>query len=207
LFLLRVDRLFRVAANRWRGPWGSADERVAKVKDIILLGGPNGAGKTTAAKILLPKKLPVNAFVNADEIGRRISPGNVESAAIQAGRLMIEQMRELVRAGESFAFETTSAAKTYVKMLQDCQKDGWRVSLLYLWLPSSDYAIARVARRVSQGGHSIQDETGRRRFRTGLWNMRHLYLPLADDATIHDNRDNALRLIARRAPQPSSQDY
>jgi predicted ABC-type ATPase len=170
------------------------------VKDIILLGGPNGAGKTTAARVLLPQKLPVNAFVNADEIVRRISPENVDSAAIQAGRLMIERMRELVSAGESFAFETTSAAKTYVKMLQDCQKDGWRVSLLYLWVPTSDYAIARVARRVSQGGHFVPDETVRRRFRTGLWNMRHLYLPLADDATIYDNRDDALRLIARRAP-------
>jgi predicted ABC-type ATPase len=30
--------------------------------------------------------------------------------------------------------------------------------------------------------------------------MRHLYLPLADDASIYDNRDRALRLIARRAP-------
>jgi hypothetical protein len=28
--------------------------------------------------------------------------------------------------------------------------------------------------------------------------MRHLYLPLADDVTIYDNRDNALKLIARR---------
>jgi predicted ABC-type ATPase len=63
--------------------------------------------------------------------------------------------------------------------------------LLYLWVPSADYAIARVARRVSQGGHSIPDEVVRRRFSAGLWNMRHLYLPLADDATIYDNRDNA----------------
>ncbi len=72
--------------------------------------------------------------------------------------------------------------------------------MLYLWVPSADYAIARVARRVSQGGHSIPDEVVRRRFSAGLWNMRHLYLPLADDATIYDNRDNALRLIARRFP-------
>jgi predicted ABC-type ATPase len=28
--------------------------------------------------------------------------------------------------------------------------------------------------------------------------MRHLYLTLADDATIYDNSDNALKLIARR---------
>jgi predicted ABC-type ATPase len=61
-------------------------------KDIFILGGPNGAGKTTAANILLPEKLRLHAFLNADEIARRISPDNVESAAFEAGRLMIEQM-------------------------------------------------------------------------------------------------------------------
>jgi predicted ABC-type ATPase len=89
-------------------------------KDIFILGGPNGAGKTTAARVLLPQKLPIDAFVNADEIVRRISPDNVDSAALLAGRLMIARMRELVRTGESFAFETTCAAKTYIRMLQDC---------------------------------------------------------------------------------------
>jgi predicted ABC-type ATPase len=54
-------------------------------KEIFILGGPNGAGKTTAAKVLLPRKLPVDAFVNADEIVRRIAPDNVDLAALQAG--------------------------------------------------------------------------------------------------------------------------
>jgi predicted ABC-type ATPase len=66
--------------------------------------------------------------------------------------------------------------------------------------PSPEYSIACVARRVSQGGHHIPDDVIRRRYLAGLWNMRHLYLPLADDATIYDHRDRALRLIARRAP-------
>lgn len=170
------------------------------MKDIILLGGPNGAGKTTAAKVLLPQRLPIEAFVNADEIVRRLSPGDGGTAALQAGRLMLTQMQELVRTGRSFAFETTCAAKTYARMLRECQAVGWRVSLLYLWVPSAEYAIARVARRVSQGGHFVPDEVVRRRYRAGLWNLRHLYLPLADDATIYDNSDNALRLIARRSP-------
>jgi predicted ABC-type ATPase len=62
------------------------------VKDIFILGGPNGAGKTTAANVLLPEKLRMGAFLNADEIARDLSPENVESAAIAAGRLMIEKM-------------------------------------------------------------------------------------------------------------------
>lgn len=51
------------------------------MKDIVILGGPNGAGKTTAARVLLPKSLELFDFLNADEIAREISPGNVETAA------------------------------------------------------------------------------------------------------------------------------
>jgi predicted ABC-type ATPase len=166
-------------------------------KDIFILGGPNGAGKTTAASVLLPEKLRLNAFLNADEIARIISPDNVEAVAFEAGRLMIERMRDMVRDGQSFAFETTCSGKSYIRLLKECQNAGWRISLIYLWVPSPEYSIARVARRVSQGGHHIPDEVIRRRYQTGLWNMRHLYLPLADDATIYDNRDRAMRLIAR----------
>jgi len=170
------------------------------VKDIVVLGGPNGAGKTTAAEVLLPQSLRIHAFLNADEIAREISPGNVEAVAFEAGRLMIERMRDLVRDDLSFAFETTCAGKSYIRLLKECRATGWRISLIYLWVPSPEYSIARVARRVSEGGHHIPDDVIRRRYRTGLWNRRHLYLPLADDATIYDNRDRAFRLIARRAP-------
>ena len=156
-------------------------------KDIFILGGPNGAGKTTAAEVLLPQKLRIDSFLNADEIARRISPENVEAAAFAAGRQMIEEMRALVREGQSFAFETTCSGKSYVRLLKECQAAGWRISLIYLWVPSPEYSIARVARRVSQGGHHIPEDVIRRRYLSGLWNMRHLYLPLAYDAFVYDN--------------------
>jgi len=105
----------------------------------------------------------------------------------------------LVRQGQSFAFETTCSGKSYVRLLKECQAAGCRISLIYLWVPSAEYSIARVARRVSQGGHHIPDEVIRRRHLAGLRNMRHLYLPLAYDAFVYDNKDRALRLIARRA--------
>jgi len=169
-------------------------------KDIFILGGPNGAGKTTAAEVLLPQKLRIDSFLNADEIARNISPGDVEAAAFAAGRQMIEQMRGLVRDGRSFAFETTCSGKSYIRLLKECKEVGWRISLIYLWVPSPEYSIARVARRVSQGGHNIPEDVIRRRYLAGLWNMRHLYLPLVYDATIYDNRDRDLRLVARKAP-------
>ena len=77
------------------------------MKDIVVLGGPNGAGKTTAAQVLVPQKLGIREFVNADEIARGLSPFNAAGAAVAAGRLMIERMRSLVRDRRSFAFEAT----------------------------------------------------------------------------------------------------
>ena len=166
------------------------------MNEIILIGGPNGAGKTTTAKILLPELFRLHEFVNADEIARDISPENVEAAALAAGRRMIERMRELVRDGQSFALETTCSGKSYIPLLQGCKTKGWRVALYYFWLPSPEDSIARVAKRVSQGGPHIPDEVIYRRFKTGLWNMRHLYLPLADTAAIYDNSGQQRILIA-----------
>jgi predicted ABC-type ATPase len=74
------------------------------VEEVIVLGGPNGAGETTAAQRLLPQSLQILEFVNADEIARGLSPFNPEGSAIEAGRLMLERMRALIDAKQSFAF-------------------------------------------------------------------------------------------------------
>ena len=148
--------------------------------------------------MLPPEFLDLHPFLNAEEIARRLSPENPEAAALAAGRQMIEQMRSLVRNGESFALETTCAGKSYLRPLQQCKENGWRITLLYFWLPSPEFAIARVARRVSQGGHNIPADTVLRRYYSGVWNMRNLYLPLADEAEIYDNADRQRILIAEK---------
>jgi predicted ABC-type ATPase len=173
------------------------------VKDVVILGGPNGAGKTTAAQVLLPQELDIREFVNADEIARGLSPFNAAGAALAAGRLMLERMRILVRDSRSFAFETTCSGRTYVRLVRRCRTEGWRVTLLYLWLPSPQTALDRVARRVREGGHDIPADVVVRRYWAGLANMRHLYLqylPLADVAAIYDNSDEGRALIAERTP-------
>jgi predicted ABC-type ATPase len=168
------------------------------VKDIILIGGPNGAGKTTAARVLLMDFLDLHPFLNADDIARELAPWNVESAAMAAGRQMIERMRMLARNGQSFTLESTLSGKSYLHLLQQCKQDGWRINLLYFWLPTPEDSIARVARRVSQGGHSIPTDTVLRRYYASVWNMRNLYLPLADEAEIYDNTDRKRILIAEK---------
>jgi predicted ABC-type ATPase len=146
----------------------------------------------------LPEFFELHPFLNADDIARDLAPWDVDSAALAAGRILIERMRSMVRDGKSFALESTLSGKSYIPMLRDCSANGWRVSLYYFWLPTPEDSIARVARRVSQGGHHIPDDVIFRRFKTGLWNMRHLYLPLADTAAIYDNSGQRRILIAER---------
>jgi predicted ABC-type ATPase len=166
--------------------------------EIVIIGGPNGAGKTTASRRMLPV-FGIRQFVNADEIARGLSPYDPEHSALAAGRLMLERMRELISGRHGFAFETTCAGRAYLPMLQKCKADGWRVTLVYLWLPSPEDAVERVAKRVQRGGHNIPRDVIVRRYWAGLSNMRLLYLPLADVAAIHDNADGQGLLIAERS--------
>lgn len=76
-------------------------------RKILILAGPNGAGKTTFATEFLPHEVHCLRFVNADLIAAGLSPFAPEQAAVQAGRLMLEQIHGYVRQGVSFAFETT----------------------------------------------------------------------------------------------------
>lgn len=107
-------------------------------------------------------------------------------------------MRDLVQLQRSFAFETTCAGKSYLRMLEQCKQSGWSIRLLYFWLPSPDYSRTRVARRVKEGGHNIPTDVIYRRYSVGIANMRRLYLPVADEAEIYDNRDRERILIARK---------
>lgn len=168
------------------------------MKDVIVIGGPNGAGKSTAANQILPAALASSRFLNADEIARDLSPSNPDSAAIAAGRLLLEGINDCTRNGESFAFETTCAGRAHVQRLCRCRELGYRFILIFLWLPSADIALARVAQRVANGGHGIPRDVVIRRYAAGIRNMRHAYLPLADVAFVYDNAQSPPLLIAEK---------
>jgi predicted ABC-type ATPase len=148
--------------------------------------------------VLLREFLDENVFLNADEIAREIARENPEAAAFAAGRVLIERMRGLVQQGRSFALETTCSGKTYLHLLEQCKSNGWRIALFYFWLSSPDVSMARVANRVREGGHGIPREAIFRRYRLSVWNMLHLYLPLADTAAIYDNSKRHRTLIAEK---------
>jgi predicted ABC-type ATPase len=71
---------------------------------LVVLAGPNGAGKSTTAPVLLRGKLGVDEFVNADTIAQGLSAFAPESAAIDAGRVMLRRIEQLAAQKRDFAF-------------------------------------------------------------------------------------------------------
>jgi predicted ABC-type ATPase len=66
------------------------------------------------------------------------------------------------------------------------RKAGYRIHVVFLWLPSAELALRRVRARVQAGGHSVPDETVRRRFERGRLRFFSAYIPLADHWRLYD---------------------
>lgn len=165
--------------------------------NLYIIAGPNGAGKTTASYNLLPEILHCTNFVNADEIARGLSPFAPSEVAIQAGRLMLQRIEELLPQKVDFAIETTLATRSYVHLVHRAQALGYKVHLIFFCLENEEQAIERVAQRVINGGHSIPEMDIRRRFKRGIHNLIHLYLPICDSVRVYNNAHGNAIIVAK----------
>ncbi len=158
-----------------------------KEKKILILAGPNGAGKTTFAREFLPAEASCLIFINADLIAAGLSPFSPGDAAIQAGKLMLREIEQHAKRGESFAFETTLSGRIFARMIPGWRESGYRVKLFFLSLPDVETAISRVAVRVGHGGHDIPEKVIRRRYTAGWENFNNVYKSIVDKWVLYDN--------------------
>jgi predicted ABC-type ATPase len=167
-------------------------------KNLYIIAGCNGAGKTTASFTILPEILNCKEFVNADEIAKGLSPFQPEKVSFEAGRIMLKRINELLETNQNFAFETTLATKSYKSKIAGAKTKNYTVTLLFFWLQNIDLAIERVKTRVLEGGHHIETEVIKRRYRNGIKNLFEIYLPIVDEVMIFDNSEGKHDLIAKK---------
>ena len=163
------------------------------MKRLFIIAGCNGAGKTTASFTILPDILNCNEFVNADEIAKGLSPFNPDKSSFQAGRFMLESIKELIKTGSDFAFETTLTTKSYKNLVVEAQKKGYEVTLLFFYLKSPELAIKRVKIRVKEGGHNILKNVIKRRYENGLKNFFGIFKPIVDKWILIDNSNEGFQ--------------
>ncbi|MGV9005591.1 MAG: zeta toxin family protein [Brevundimonas sp.] len=161
---------------------------------LVLLAGPNGAGKTTFINGFLRERAEAFRFVNPDEVARDLG-GSGPVRDLAAGRLVLERLDQLLAEGVDVVLETTMATRAHAVRIRRCKAAGYRVEIIYLALPTAEDSIARVAHRVSRGGHGIPEATLRRRFPLSLDYFDTLYKPLADQWEMYVSDAGVYRLL------------
>jgi predicted ABC-type ATPase len=109
--------------------------------------------------------------------------------------LLLREFKALVKRKETFALESTLSGLTYLRLLKEAKRQGFRTYIHYLWLPSTAVAIRRVHERVRKGGHNVPAIDIRRRFRRGLIHFVHDYAPLAERWAVWNTMKNLPELL------------
>ena len=150
-------------------------------KNVIVVAGPNGSGKTTFAREYLLDS-GVSEYISADAIAERLvsRPEEMDRVKIQAGRLFIQEIRELIESEEDFAVEVTLAGKGFARTISQLKRAGYTVTIVFIFLKSAETCVARVRNRVEAGGHHVPTEDVVRRFYRSKHNFWHIYRHLVD---------------------------
>lgn len=139
-------------------------------KQLWLLAGGNGAGKSTFyEQFLKPRAIP---FVNADIIARELYPDAPESNSYAASRIAQELRDNLLRKGQNFCFETVFSQVSKIDSVGTAKALGYEIILVFIDLDNDDLNNARVAQRVTQGGHFVPDEKVHERIPRTLCNIK-----------------------------------
>lgn len=166
--------------------------------NVYIIAGPNGAGKTTFAREFLPNYADCRNFINADLIAEGIAPFSPRTAAVRAGRLMLEEISRSMKRVEDFGFETTLSGRSYLNLMRKLKKRGYGVHIFYLWVPTVELSLGRIRERVLSGGHDVPETVVRRRFERSIRNFLVNYRPLADSWTLYDNTGGVPQMIASK---------
>jgi predicted ABC-type ATPase len=163
---------------------------------LFIIAGPNGVGKTTFADRYLPDEAKQLEFVNADLIARGLSPYDPEAAAMEAGRIALTRIRELIASRTGFTWETTMSGKTAVVWLRQAREAGYVLKSYFLWVRNLETTIRRIRQRVVEGGHAISEDVSRRRFFKTIQNFFTIYRPLMTSWRLYENELLGPRLLA-----------
>ena len=135
-------------------------------------------------------------FINADMIALGMSPFAPESAAIRAGRLMLEEIELSAGRGIDFGFETTLSGRSHLGVIRRLKKRGYCVHFFYLWVASVELTLARISERVLRGGRDVPEEVVRRRFDRSITNFLKHYCALGERWVLFDASTTALSIVA-----------
>lgn len=167
----------------------------AAKRALWLVAGPHGVGKTTYALKHIRAVSGSVHFVNLDEIARGLSPLEPAAARTAAAHVALDRTAAMIQSRASFTIETTLAGRTHLRTIEQARAHGGTVNLLFFSVREVETCLARVARRVSEGGHDVPEADIRRRFTRATANFPN-YAASVDLWRVFDNNGGKPIVVA-----------
>jgi predicted ABC-type ATPase len=138
---------------------------------MFIVAGPPGGGKSSFFAL---SGFADHVF-NADDRAAELNAGSYENIPMAVRAAVNREFEEFVhgniRAGASFALETTLRSTITFEQAKLARENGFRVSMFYVALDTVERHIERVMRRAARGGHSASESTLRRIHASSLGNL------------------------------------
>ena len=155
---------------------------------ITVIAGVNGAGKSSVTGANLRHNGA--DYFNPDEVARDLRADHPDLSEIEANgrawQMGHEQLLRAIDEGRDYIFETTLGGNTICQTLHDAIDRGEEVRIFFVGLASPELHIARVAARVSRGGHPIPEAKIRERWVSAIHNLMGL-IPRCAAVNVFDN--------------------
>jgi predicted ABC-type ATPase len=169
---------------------------------LLILAGPNGCGKTTIAEFMAHAG-NLGRFLNADLIARGLESKPLIGGQIESGRILLQQLHSAIDSRASIAFESTLSGRTWIRLLGAARDNGFEITICYVAVRTADVAVARVTKRIAEGGHAVPEKDIRRRYVRSLELFWKTYRPQVDNWYFFDNSGVSALLVAyKEGPTP-----
>lgn len=163
----------------------------------MIVAGPNGSGKTTFATEFL-RGSEHYEYISADAIAEKLvsTPEMFDTVKIQAGRQFFSEIHHLIQTEKDFVVEVTLAGRGFQKIISRLKQTGYIVTIVFLFLKSTETCVARVRNRVRAGGHHVPTEDVVRRFYRSKYNFWHIYKNQVDRWSLIYNSGEGSQQVA-----------
>ncbi len=157
-------------------------------KFMIVVAGPNGSGKSSIWGAV--SEVYDIQYICPDNYTHLYSYINsIEERYVYAMKAAKLDRLTAVEIGDSFAFETVCSNPEKINFISDARSKGYRIIVLYVSTRDPNINIARVKKRVYEGGHDVPDDKIFERYHRSM-NLLPDLLKLADEALVYDNSDD-----------------
>lgn len=121
---------------------------------LVVFAGPNASGKSTITMNYQQSPDFPNNYINPDEIAKTIDDDQ-DKVAYQAVFIAEEMREQLLKSGASIAFETVMSHPSKIDFIKQAKDKRYYVMLIFVATIDPKINVARVRKRVEDGGHNV----------------------------------------------------